>query len=291
MSVVATKIFSAVEGSLVNILAYSENSVTGDRALTVVFPQFPKALQAELRTHRSARIEDTSNQSHYSSRAIPIEKALKQVKEDPFIFELTAFAKGMNGNDLDKETREKAEQIILELRDLASERVEKLMQLGIAKQDANRYIEPWMKGGCIVTFSQEALDHFLDLRTKEGVQRDMRNHTLELQALLRQTEPIKLNPGEWHLPYMDKWASKDSLSINELLKISAARCARISYQNFDGDFAVEKDFALFERLTQAIPPHLTPLEHQAIALPTPTQCWTLRGFASQRYQFENSWAS
>mgnify|MGYP000623740806 CR=1 FL=1 len=282
------KKFTPVYGkkNLVQILAYSENVVTGDKVLTVVFPSFPKLLQAELRTHRSARINETSNQSHYSSRAIPIEKALKQVEQDPFIFELTAFAKGMNGNELDKDTRDEAEKIILELRDFAVAKVRKLMVLGIAKQDCNRYIEPWMKGGCIVTFSQNALEHFLDLRTKPGVQPDMRNHALELQQMLTEVEPLILEPGEWHLPYLDNWVDTDKLDIEDILKISAARCARISYENFDGDFALEKDVALFDRLTKANPPHLTPLEHQAQALETSIQCWTLKGFASQRYLAE-----
>ncbi len=283
MMTTGLKIFKPVTGDLVNILAYSQNSVTGDRVLTVVFPKFPKLLQAELRTHRSARIDETTNQSHYSSRAIPIEKALRQVKEDPFIFSLTAFAKGMNGNELQPEVKEQAEALILELRDRAIETVEKLMGLGLAKQDANRYIEPWMKGGCIITFSKQALEHFLNLRTREGVQPDMRKHALELRDLINTVEPIKLEPGEWHLPYLDKWADSDALAIDYLIKISAARCARISYENFDGDFAIEKDFALFDRLINSHPPEATPAEHQAIALDEPKQCWTLRGFASQRY--------
>lgn len=275
-----------IESALVEILAYSQNKITGDKVLTVVMPQMPKALQAELRTHRSARIDETTNQSHYSSRAIPIEKALKQVKENPFIFELTAYAKGMNGDTLDIEVRQQAENLILELRDKAVKTVEQLQKLGIAKQDANRYIEPWMVGGCIITFSNRALKHFLNLRTKEGVQPNMRRHALELELLLKNVEPQLLEPGEWHIPYSDKWIDRDRLTLEQILKISAARCARISYQNFDGDFAPEKDYALFDKLMNCEPRHATPAEHQAKALKDSLQCDTLTGFASQRYLIE-----
>jgi hypothetical protein len=281
------KTFTPVSSSRVTLLAYSFNTVTSDIVCTALFPKFPKLLQAELRTHRSARIDDTSNQSHYSSRAIPIQKALKQVKEDPFVFYLTAFEKGMGGSDtLTLEQRKKAHQIILEMRDYCAQRVEQLMSLGIAKQDCNRYIEPWMQGGCIITFSGNALTHFLDLRTKPGVQEDMKRHAVELEELVNQSKPQLLNPGEWHIPYLDKWTPKKT-GINEILKISAARCARQSYENFDGDFTIEKDFELFYKLINPNPPHMTPLEHQAISLETPEQCYTLTGFASQRYLYEN----
>ncbi len=281
------KTFTPISSDRVTLLAYSQNYCTGNIVCTALFPEFPKLLQAELRTHRSARITETSNQSHFSSRAIPIQKALNQVKEDPFIFYLTAFEKGMNGSDtLSNAQKTEARQVILEMRDYCVERVEQLMQIGIAKQDCNRYLEPWMKGSCIVTFSGEALAHFLDLRTKPGVQEDMRLHALELETLVNQSKPQQLNPGEWHIPYLDKW-HPEGLGIAEILKVSAARCARTSYQNFDGNFAVEKDFQLFDKLTQHNPPHFTPLEHQAIALESPDVCYTLTGFASQRYLLEN----
>ena len=48
-----------------------------------------------------------------------------------------------------------------------------------------------------------------------------------------------------------------------LQKISAARCARISYKPFNGDASYEKELERYEVLVSSDRVHASPLEHQA----------------------------
>ena len=49
-----------------------------------------------------------------------------------------------------------------------------------------------------------------------------------------------------------------------LLKVSAARCARASYNNFEGRLStIEEDLGLFAKLVENQPIHASPTEHQA----------------------------
>jgi hypothetical protein len=68
--------------------------------------------------------------------------------------------------------------------------------------------------------------------------------------------------GDYHLPYVspEEIASRTKYAC---MKISVARCARVSYLNHDGKRDVQSEFELFERLLNADPPHLSPFEHVA----------------------------
>lgn len=266
---------------LAEIIGDSLNLETGDRITTFVLPRFPKMLQAELRTHRS------TSQSHYSSRAIPIEKAIKQVTEDPFILQWTRFEKGMGGADNLTETeKETFTSESLRLRDEAVETAYRLMEMGAAKQDANRFLEAWMHGGCIITATQDAWEHFFSLRTVEGVQPNFRTIAIEMLKLYRKNQPQNLQIGDWHITWMDKFVSSD-WDLETQLAVSAARSARISYQNYEGNFSVEKDFALCQKLLSPKTPHYTPFEHQAKAMP-PGQYKNLSGWMHQRQHIEEN---
>ena len=53
---------------------------------------------------------------------------------------------------------------------------------------------------------------------------------------------------DWHLPFGDKMP-KDIDNISKL-KISVARAARLSYETFDGEISVKKDFEIYENECQ-----------------------------------------
>ena len=76
------------------------------------------------------------------------------------------------------------------------------------------------------------------------------------------SEPRVLGYGDWHLPFVSptNWAA--SQTIDAQIKMSVARCARVSYLNHDGtspDFVA--DLALHDRLLASH--HVSPFEHQA----------------------------
>ncbi|ATW58097.1 putative thymidylate synthase [Pseudomonas phage inbricus] len=48
------------------------------------------------------------------------------------------------------------------------------------------------------------------------------------------------------------------------IKVSVARCARVSYNNFEGRRStVEEDIVLYDKLVGSSPLHASPTEHQA----------------------------
>jgi hypothetical protein len=53
------------------------------------------------------------------------------------------------------------------------------------------------------------------------------------------------------------------------LKVSTARCARVSYLTHDGRRSIEADLDLFDKLATADPPHTSPFEHPCTAVEDP----------------------
>jgi hypothetical protein len=75
--------------------------------------------------------------------------------------------------------------------------------------------------------------------------------------------PAELQWGDWHIPFVKE---EESLQLEDKLKVSTARCARVSYYLHDGkETNIEKDKELHDRLVAAEPRHSSPCEHQAVA--------------------------
>lgn len=85
----------------------------------------------------------------------------------------------------------------------------------------------------------------------------------------------QLKAGEWHIPFGDRInrfrLSKDldrigsDLDLNDAsIKITTARCARVSYNNFEGKDDYEADIKLYDRLLKE--GHMSPFEHCARAM-------------------------
>ncbi len=64
---------------------------------------------------------------------------------------------------------------------------------------------------------------------------------------------------------MDEYDPQSDLYLptDARLKVSAARCARVSYLTQNGTRDHSADFQMWDRLTSAFPPHASPLEHVA----------------------------
>jgi thymidylate synthase ThyX len=234
------------------------------RLTTYLLGNFPKCLLAELNTHRML------SRNAASSRAIPIAKLTSQILEQPFVPSWTSHAKGMVGValDLESETAAEATKIWLEARDNAVASAEKLNQLGIAKQNANRLLEPWMTVPVIVSGTE--WDNFFKLRTAADAQPEFREFALLMQQNMQKSEPSVLMPGQWHVPLANNAVS------------SAARCARGSYGSFTGESTYDKDVELHDRLAES--GHWSPFEHQAMALPVGSRKFTANFRGWQQYR-------
>ena len=118
-------------------------------------------------------------------------------------------------------------------------------------------------------------------------------------------KPNLLAVGEWHLPFISRrdWEmfpqdfvyGGDGYSYDEALEgvivSSVARCASVSYNNFDGNKATyDQDIERYNKLVNSRPIHASPLEHQAIACKHPGEASrNFRGFTQYREILERKW--
>jgi hypothetical protein len=128
------------------IIADSRNE-SGQRITTMVVT-FPRYILAELNTHRML------SKNSASSRAIPFEKLLKSVEENPFV--PIAWMKdhsGMQGSEYfeDEKSISELNTVYLHGRDSAVKRAKMLSGLGLTKQIVNRGLEPYMWHTVIIT--------------------------------------------------------------------------------------------------------------------------------------------
>lgn len=139
------------------IVADSVNGF-GNRLTTMVVT-FPRFILAELNTHRMF------SRNSASSRAIPFEKMLKSVQENPFIpIAWQKDHKGMQGTAYwtEPEANERHKNIWLRSLNETIDHAKLLNQLGVTKQLCNRLLEPFMWHTVIVTATE--WENFFALR-------------------------------------------------------------------------------------------------------------------------------
>jgi thymidylate synthase ThyX len=259
--------------------------------LTSIEATFPRFVLAEFNTHR------VFSRNSASSRAIPIAKQLRRVLEDPYVpIEFGANQPGMQaGEPLSGGKRDAAEREWLGARDDAVRRVlglvtdpaklaagadlfEALEQvessvrernrpdawLNVHKQVANRLLEPFMWHTVIVTATE--WENFWNLRCHPDAQPEISLVAEEMRSATQASEPAELAPGEWHLPLIRSEDREQVASLEDLIKVSAGRCARVSYLTHAGERDLDADIELHDRLLES--GHMSPLEHPARPLTT-----------------------
>lgn len=268
--------------------------------LTTMEVSLPKFILAELNTHRML------SKNSASSRAVPFEKMIQKVMDDPVM--PVWWGKNQSGmqakEEMSARDKEASVREWLHARDLAVTVAKRLHAVGAHKQIVNRLIEPWLFTTVII--SSTSWTHFFALRCHPDAQPEMR-HTAELmRAAYEASTPTKLDYGDWHMPYISDedrecaavlqfplctkfHANHRPHFVNQLLcKVSAARCARVSYLTHDGKRDLQADIDLHDRL--ATSGHWSPFEHVAQAQPnTPGPlCGNFqRGWAQYRKTFTN----
>lgn len=228
--------------------------------LTTIQLRYPRLVHSELMTHR------VFSRNASSSRAIPVAKMIEQVRTDPAApYVWTTNKPGMQGDVVtDPELIAKYDQMWIEAANQAADNAEVLMGEGLHKQVVNRILEPFQWISVIVTATEWA--NWFELRNHKDADPTIKRLAEVMLEAMEASTPKHLEAGEWHLPYVSK-EEKSALPIATLVKISAARCARVSYLTHDGEFPdVDKDIALYERLVGSRPLHASPIEHQARVL-------------------------
>lgn len=225
------------------------------KRITTMKLRYWRAVHSEFLTHR------VFSRNASSSRAIPVAKMIEQVRQDPAgpLYWGTNKPGMQAGPELEGEALKDAENLWRISAQTAANVAEGLMRdLNLHKQVANRVLEPYQFITVLVTATE--WENFFSLRIHPAAQPEIKDLATKMRWAMDNSEPTKLGVGEWHLPF----ANELDADLATKLKVSAARCARVSYNNFDGDLSrLDEDCALHDKLVLATPPHASPAEHQA----------------------------
>jgi thymidylate synthase ThyX len=256
--------------------------------LTTLEVTMPRFVLAQFNTHRSF------SRNAASSRAIPTQKMLERVLEHPFVpEEWGTNQRGMQaGPALSGENEQAARETWLACRDEVVRSVQRLHELGVHKQLANRLLEPFMWVTVIVSSTEWA--NFLNLRCHEDAQPQFQQVARLIAEMLASSKPQPVAVGEWHLPYIQA-DERLELPLEVQQQCSVARCARVSYLTHEGRRDVQKDLELCERLLKGSGfGHWSPFEHVATPrtadAPDPRE-GNFRGWLQYRKHFANECAS
>jgi len=252
--------------------------------LTTMEITFPRIVLAEANTHR-----DWSRNSA-SSRAIPSEKIIKRVLEDPFL--PVYWGKNQKGMQADSELsiseQEEACTVWLSARDSMVEHVKKLLNVGVHKQIANRLLEPFMWQTVIV--SATTWDNFFNLRCDKDAQPEIRKIAIMMKELYDSTVPnsdLSLT-FNWHFPLIETEEFIElykTFSFEDIKKICVGRCARVSYLTHDGKRDPQADIDLANKLLSS--GHMSPFEHAAEGLTSNLRRGNFTGWMQYRKYIPN----
>lgn len=257
--------------------------------LTTFVLTYPRFIHAEFMTHR------VFSRNASSSRAIPVKKQIQMVIDNPAIpLAFTKNKPGMQGGDpLDGKAAEIAEQVWMHALFHAVDKAKMLVDLDVHKQYANRILEPFSH--ITVVCSATEYTNFFALRLHPMAQPEICELARVMWEAYKNSESDELVQNEWHLPFVSPHEKNkimsfgsDRLTHDDLIKMSVARCARVSYLNHEGkNPTLDEDLKLYDRLLGSAPIHASPAEHQARAEENMTQSGNFRGWTQFRKTLKN----
>jgi thymidylate synthase ThyX len=266
-----------------NVRVLADSLAPCGKRLTTMEWTYPRPIHSEIMTHRAL------SKNSASSRAIPTEKLIQRVLDDPWIPDYIGVnQRGMApGDELTGSERSEAVSTWIAARDEAVKHARYLLSLGVHKGVVNRLLEPWMWITIIVSATE--WPNLFALRLDKMAEPHFQHLARLAKAAMDASVPKVLASGEWHLPL---WADNAGQSDDESeldrhigtlsdvtglreeiarafrVKISVGRCARVSYLTHDGRRDLNEDAGLHDRLIVQRPLHASPAEHVAQALDT-----------------------
>ncbi len=250
-----------------------------------------RPIHAECRTHRvlsqsseqvvaleqeiSLMDDRSMSRNAGSSRARPSKAIIEQVRNNPWgPLHWGKDRPGMQAHEQIQHVEHAKDRWRWAAKDAANAALG-LLDLGLHKQVVNRLLEPFTYIDVVMTGTDFA--NWFALRDHPDADPSIQNLAQVMKEALAASKPAYLNPGQWHLPYItpdDVVLVKEFMAEGEvyanlnplplLRKISAARCARVSYKAFDGTVSpIAADLELFNKLVRAELVHASPTEHQA----------------------------
>lgn len=201
----------------------------------------------------------------HNSRAIPFDKIMKVIEEDPFYpIAYQKHHKGMQGKEYftDESDIANCEYMWSCAIESALAVAEDMYKNGLTKQLINRIVEPYAWVTQLCTGTRESFENLFRLRCpiypggckswKELCDLDS-NYTMEASTLeklkvnkgqaeihfmdlaekmydaLNESEPIELKSGEWHIPFSNEPCFTPEMSLMDKIVLSCAMIARTSY--------------------------------------------------------------
>jgi hypothetical protein len=214
--------------------------------------RYPRWIHSEFMTHRD-RARNAA-----SSRAVNVKKGLENNKFRPK--DIPSEQRGMQGGDaLGMDQKRAVYTIIDQLAKFTTASCEAIRQLGAHKSIVNRYLEPFSYIEVVCTATQ--WDHFLGLRDHPEAEPHFQELASLISIALDSSVPT---PTDFHLPYIDP-GEKASEPIDRCMRVSAARCASISYKR-EG-FSFEDELRVCDKLVTN--KHSSPLEHPSTSYLVP----------------------
>lgn len=241
-----------------------------------------RIISLEVEMHRFILAENNTHKRQsrnvQSSRAIPVLRQLEQISNDPAM--PLFYGKNESGmvanEELSPEEIEDCKRIILWMRDCCVMGVKQLHSIGLAKQSANRYVEPWMWTKGVVTATESGWNAMFKLRCHYAAQPEIRVLFEEIQKAIEASTPNELEEGDMHIPYFGKrgvygeYERSVGLNKKDAVDTSLSCTAQVSYRRLDD--SLEKAKRVVEMLNLPSggvfpedPAHFSPAEHIAIA--------------------------
>lgn len=264
------------------------DSIANEVRITTMQLTYPRFIHSEFMTHR------VFSRNASSSRAIPVAKMIEQVTNNPAM--PIHWGKNQPGMQASVENNTlveyegyadiipddstlcgwdrrwglyRPEEAWIDAGRYQARVAQGYKDAGYHKQVVNRILEPFQHIHVIVTATE--WENFFFLRDSEAAQPEIRELARVMRKAMDESKPQELGAGDWHLPYiheseitMAQVGDSDPycLNLDDLIKCSIARCARVSYLNHDQTKPdVEKDIVLADKLISM--KHMSPTEHQA----------------------------
>lgn len=246
--------------------------------LTTLELTYPRIILAEVDTHRML------SRNSASSRAIPIEKIMEQVRERPFIpdrfpvngpgMQPCAYARIDGEYDIidaaafeankRRFTYDGAMENWVGASQSALAEAEAMHRMGIHKEIVNRILEPWQWTTTVISATD--FWNVWAQRCHSAAQAQFQKIATMAYKAWQASTPRLLDFGEWHLPYLDD-DDRENLDLEAAKMVSSARCAAVSYHRQGEARDYEVLIGVFKRLTGGadgtMPGHWSPLEHVA----------------------------
>lgn len=251
---------------------------------------YPRIVLAEVNTHRAL------SRVSASSRAVPVEKMIRRVTEDPYV--PTHWGKNQKGMQAELEFDDADDLSFFDetwrsARNEMVRHVKMLSDRGLHKQIANRLIEAFMWHPTVISATEWS--NFFHLRDHKDAHPDFRDLAHAMREVCGKSEPKRLSHLDWHLPYITDaddenlilGAPEDpSAVLDTLRKISVGRCARVSTLTHEGEYDLQADVNLHDKMYEH--GHMSPYENVARPM-TPDELELFKRKKMRWEPAENKW--